>query len=79
MNTREQVHDLEKRLQRSKDNVEQIQKLMASWTKAPLFDRVEEKGSTLLGLKDRDERIRKRYEDIEQTGLKIHELLAVSN
>jgi len=72
------VHDLESRLQKSKDNVEQIQKIMASWSKTPLFERLESKNSSLLYLADREERTRKRYEDIRLQGGKLQELLKVS-
>jgi len=73
----ERVHDLESRLQRSKDNVEQIQKLMSSWSKTPLFERMEGKHTTLLNLSDREDRLRKRYEDISQAGIKINNLMQV--
>jgi len=79
METRDRVHDLESRLQKSKDNIEQIQKIMSTWMKTALFDRTEEKGSTLLSLKDRDDRTRRRYEEIEQAGIKIHDLLKVQS
>jgi len=75
----EQVRDLENRLQQSKDNVEQIQKLMSSWSKTPLFERMEGKHTTLLNLSDREDRLRKRYDDISQAGLKIHNLMQVVN
>jgi len=77
-NVLEKVHDLESRLQRSKDNVDQIQKLMSSWSKTPLFERMEGKHTTLLNLADRDERLRKRYDEISQAGVKIHSLMQVS-
>jgi len=73
----QQVHNLESRLQRSKENVEQIQKLMSSWSKTPLFERMEGKHTTLLNLSDRDDRLRKRYDDINQAGIKIHNLMQV--
>lgn len=75
--TRDMVHDLETRLQKSKDNIEHIQKIMATWSKIPLFERVESKNSSLLNLSDREERTKKRYEDIRLHGDKIHELLKV--
>ena len=75
--TRDMVHNLEGRLQNSKDNVEQIQKVMALWSKTPLFERFENKNSTLLNLSDRDDRTKKRYEEISNHGVKIHELLQV--
>ena len=73
----ETVHGLEKRLQKSKDNVEQIQKLMSTWSKTPLFERMEGKNTTLLILNDREDRLRKRYDDITQAGLKVHSLMQV--
>jgi len=72
------VHHLESRLQSSKDNVEQIQKIMATWSKVPLFERFENKNSSLLNLSDRDDRTKKRYEEIASYGTKIHDLLQVS-
>jgi len=72
------VHTLESRLQSAKDNVEQIQKIMAMWSKAPLFERFEDtKKSSLLNLTDRDDRTKKRYEEITSHGTKIHQLLLV--
>ena len=71
------VHNLQSRLQTSKDNVEQIQKIMAMWSKSPLFERSENKNSSLLNLSDRDDRTKKRYEEISSYGVKIHELLQV--
>lgn len=37
--TRDLVHDLEVRVQKAKDNVDKLQKLMATWSKTPLFER----------------------------------------
>ena len=75
--TRDQVHDLEVRVQKAKDNVEEIQKIMTTWTKQPLFERKEDKYDTLLNLDDREDRINKRYADIRTYGDKIHSLLKV--
>ena len=71
------VHDLEVRVQKAKDNVEEIQKIMTTWTKQPMFERKEEKNDTLLNLDDRTERINKRYGEVKTAGEKIHELLKV--
>jgi len=73
--TLNEVRDLQTRLSTSKEKVKLIEKIMSTWTSTPLFDRTDEKGSTLLMLRDREERTRKRYEDIENAGLKIHALL----
>ena len=73
--TRDKVHDLESRVQKAKDNVEEIQKLMGTWSKNPLFVRKEGKNETLLNLDDRDDRLKKRYGEVEGIGGKIHNLL----
>lgn len=71
------MHDLETRVQKAKDNVEDIQKIMTTWSKQPLFERKEEKNDTLLNLDDREDRLNKRYTDIKAAGQRIHDLLAV--
>uniref|UniRef100_A0A7N6A5B3 Dynein, axonemal, heavy chain 9 n=1 Tax=Anabas testudineus TaxID=64144 RepID=A0A7N6A5B3_ANATE len=57
---RDSVCDLESRLQRTKDNVEEIQSCMRSWAN-PIFDRKEGKKDTLLGLEDKTERLDRFY------------------
>lgn len=74
---RDTVHDLEKRVQKAKDNVDEIQKLMATWSKLPLFERMEGKHESLLNLNDRPDRIGKRYKEIGGVGEKLHVLLKV--
>ncbi|VDI07166.1 dynein heavy chain, axonemal [Mytilus galloprovincialis] len=73
--TRDQVIDLESRVQKSKDNVEEIEKIMSTWSKLPLFERSQEKNETLLNLEDRKERLEKRYKQIKDVGAKLHALL----
>ena len=75
--TRDQVIELETCVQKAKDNVEQIVKLMSTWSKTPLFDRKEDKHETLLNLDDRKDRLEKRYGSICDIGEKIHHLLQV--
>lgn len=75
--TRDQVIDLETRVQQAKNNVEEIQKLMSTWSKAPLFTRKEEKNDTLLNLTDREDRLNKRYNEVKAIGDQIHGLLNV--
>ncbi|KAG7239799.1 hypothetical protein INR49_028387 [Caranx melampygus] len=53
---RDSVCDLDTRLQRAKDNVEEIQNCMRLWA-SPVFDRKEGKKDTLLSLEDRAERL----------------------
>lgn len=75
---RDGVIELESSVQKAKNNVEEIQKLMATWNKSPLFERKEDKHDTLLNLDDRKERLEKRYNEIRLVGEKIHTLLQVN-
>jgi phage shock protein A len=72
--TRDQVIDLESRVQKAKDNVEEIKNLMSTWSKTPLFERKEEKYETVLNLDDRKERLEKRYTNIKDIVLLIQDL-----
>ncbi|CAN9508871.1 unnamed protein product [Ophioblennius macclurei] len=71
---RDSVCDLESRLQRAKDNVEEIQGCMRAWAN-PVFDRKEGKKEALLSLEDRAERLDRFYALIRSSGEKIHFLL----
>ncbi|CAG5123286.1 unnamed protein product, partial [Candidula unifasciata] len=73
--TRDHVYDLETRVQKSKDNVEEIKRIMTTWSKTPLFERKDEKYDCLLQVDDRPERINKRYADIKLAGDNIHSLV----
>ena len=55
-----QVHDLEVRTQKCKDNVSEIQTIMSTWKALPLFERSDVKHDSLLKLDDREERCNKR-------------------
>ena len=71
--------DLETRVQKTKNNVDEIVRLMSTWSKTPLFTRKEEKNDTLLNLTDRDDRLNKRYSEIKIIGEQIHGLLKVTS
>ncbi|XP_054619923.1 dynein axonemal heavy chain 9-like isoform X2 [Dunckerocampus dactyliophorus] len=71
---RDTVCDLESRLKRAKDNVEDIQICIRSWA-SPMFDRKEGKKDTLLSLEDRAERLDWFYSMIRSSGEKIHFLI----
>ncbi|XP_077979817.1 dynein beta chain, ciliary-like [Glandiceps talaboti] len=73
--TRDKVHDLQQRVQKAKQNVENMQKIMAGWSKVPLFERKELKDSALLGLEERKDRINRYYGDIKTDGGKIRDLV----
>lgn len=70
--------DLESQLQRTKDNVEEIQRCVRSWA-SPMFDRKENRKDALLCLEDRAETLDRFYSLIRSSGEKIHFLLKVIN
>ena len=48
--TRDQVCDLERRVRLAKANEETIHKIMEQWSQEPLYQRKEDKNSSLLNL-----------------------------
>nr|XP_058139450.1 dynein axonemal heavy chain 9 isoform X3 [Dasypus novemcinctus] len=68
------IHDLEQRIQKTKDNVEEIQNIMKTWI-SPLFKRKDGKKECLLSLDDLHDRKEKYYSLIQESGLKIHALV----
>lgn len=72
---RDQVHDLERRVQAAKDNVEAIGQLMTKWCDAPLYERKGEKKDGLLNIEEKESILTKRYNLIEESGRKIHDLM----
>ncbi|PVD38438.1 hypothetical protein C0Q70_01053 [Pomacea canaliculata] len=72
---RDKIHDLERRVQKSKDNVATIQNIMTTWNTTPLYERREEKTSCYLNLDNRYDRCAKRYAEIDAAGERIHGLL----
>ena len=58
--TREKVRDFEQRTQKCKDNVTEIQRIMATWKSLPLHERKIEKHEALLDLEGRKAKIEKR-------------------
>lgn len=73
---RDSVCDLESRLQRAKDNVEEMQSCMRSWV-TPIFNRKDGRRDALLNLEDKAERLDKFYDLFRSSGEKIHFLLKV--
>ncbi|TRY82989.1 hypothetical protein DNTS_022847 [Danionella cerebrum] len=71
---RERIHELEQCLQRTKDNVGEIQSIMRSWA-TPLYERKEDKRDTLLNLDERNEHRERVYTQIKTSGERIHLLL----
>lgn len=58
--TRDLVRDLELRTQKCKDNVTEIQRIMATWNSCPLFERKADKHDPLLHIEDKETRLEKR-------------------
>ncbi|CAL1535640.1 unnamed protein product, partial [Lymnaea stagnalis] len=69
-----QVQDLTSKVQQTKDNVEKLKTIMATWSQNPLFER-KEKLDNLLGLTDRQEAIKKRYNEITAAGIEVLDLM----
>ncbi|XP_054565087.1 dynein axonemal heavy chain 9 [Eptesicus fuscus] len=68
------IRDLEKRIQKTKDNVEEIQSIMKTWV-SPIFKRKDGKRECLLSVEDQHDRMEKYYSCIRESGLKIHALV----
>nr|XP_021499024.1 dynein heavy chain 9, axonemal [Meriones unguiculatus] len=68
------IHDLEQRIQKTKDNVEEIQSIMKTWV-SPIFKRKDGKKECPLSLDDQQDRMEKYYTLIRESGLKIHTLI----
>ncbi|CAK8695850.1 unnamed protein product [Clavelina lepadiformis] len=73
--TRDKVHDLQIRVQKTKLNVDKIETIMKTWSETPLFDRKLGNPTALLNLDDRKDRISKRYNAITADGEKIHQCI----
>ncbi|XP_037924668.1 dynein beta chain, ciliary isoform X3 [Hermetia illucens] len=72
---REPVASLQERMNHTQNNLNEIRHIMSSWTKIPLFERKDGKKDAVLCLEERNDRITKRYADIENASQKIHMLL----
>lgn len=70
------VHDLEKRIQKAKNNVEEIQTTVQSWV-SPIFERKDGKRESLLSLEDCQDRRERRYSLVTVSGQRIHSLMKV--
>lgn len=70
------VHDLEQRIQKAKNNVEEIQTIVGSWA-SPIFVRRDCKTESLLSLEDCQDRLERRYSLVRESGQRIHLLVKV--
>lgn len=71
------VYDLERRVQKSKDNIATMQQVMNAWAKQPLFFRKENKKEALINLEDKRERVNKKFKLIQEDGYKLRSLAEV--
>ncbi|XP_046391607.1 dynein beta chain, ciliary-like [Ischnura elegans] len=69
------VVELSDRVQTAQSNVSLMESLMEPWAKKPLFTRKDEKKDALLAIENREEEVHKRYEEVINVGVRIHELL----
>lgn len=54
------VGNLEKRVQKTQDNVNTMKQVTAAWLKSPVFERKDGRKDTLLCLEEKADRIQKR-------------------
>lgn len=54
------VGNLEKRVQKTQDNVNTMKNVTAAWLKSPVFERKDGRKDTLLCLEEKADRIQKR-------------------
>lgn len=71
------MYKMERKLQKSRDNVGMIKEMMKGWSLQPVFCRRDSKKDTLLMLEDRATRVAKKYSSIRKDGETIHSLLQV--
>ncbi|KAK2515571.1 hypothetical protein Q9233_014084 [Columba guinea] len=68
------VHDLEQRIQKAKNNVEEIQTIVGSWA-SPIFVRRDCRTESLLSLEDCQDRLERCYSLVRESGQRIHLLV----
>ncbi|NXW79744.1 DYH9 protein, partial [Hirundo rustica] len=68
------VCDLEQRVQKAKDNVQEIQSVVHSWG-SPIFERRDSKRESVLSLEECQERLERRYSLVRESGQRIHSLV----
>uniref|UniRef100_A0A8C5TKR5 Dynein axonemal heavy chain 17 n=1 Tax=Malurus cyaneus samueli TaxID=2593467 RepID=A0A8C5TKR5_9PASS len=68
------VQSLEQRVQKAKDNVEQIHSLVHSW-ESPVLERRDPKRESVLSLEECQECLQRRYSLVRDCGHRIHSLV----
>ncbi len=67
------VGNLSSVLQVTKNNINQIQKIMKQWSASPLIERKD--GKKMLNLEEKDARLRTVFEGISKDGQMVHDLV----
>ncbi|XP_066237508.1 dynein axonemal heavy chain 17 isoform X2 [Saccopteryx leptura] len=70
------LHDLQNRMQKTKQNIESISQAMQDWSANPMFERKDNKKEALLDLDGRLVNLNKRYTAVKEAGLKIQAMVA---
>ncbi|XP_056142990.1 dynein axonemal heavy chain 11 [Lampris incognitus] len=73
--TKDLIHNLGCRVQRTKDNCEAVQLLIKGWGKQAMFCRKDNKRGALLLLEDRGDRVNKKNSSMKRDGDCIHKLV----
>lgn len=60
------------------DNLWEMRNTLGMWNRIPLFERKESKRDTVLCLEERQDRITRRYSEIESSSSRIQEYVASS-
>lgn len=69
------VQGLWTRLKVTQSNVAKIESILEHWTKTPLIERKDRRKDALLSIDERQEKVSKRYADIQKAAEGIHALL----
>lgn len=71
---RSPVECLYSRIVQIQGNLDEVKIVMTSWAKAPLFVRKGGRKDTTLCIEEREERTQKRYKEMREVAIRIHEL-----
>lgn len=72
MALREPVERLQIRMEQTQHNLNEIKTIMSAWAKVPLFERKDSKKDSVLCMEERNERIARRYAEMESASKMIH-------
>lgn len=69
------VGNLQQHLQKSQENLNEIKSILVPFSRQPLFERKDGKKDTVLCIDEREERVSKRYVELNTAAEKIGTLL----